>query len=89
METNFGGYIRTALQRSSEDCSKHWTADSISMRFSMKQRYHCVCFFLLEKEKTSKLHREFMSPALFLFKLLKMGKLTRGNTYLSIEAGNQ
>ena len=28
--------------------------------------------------KTSKFHREFMSPALFLFELLKMGNLTRG-----------
>ena len=28
--------------------------------------------------KTSKFHREFMSPALFLFELLKMGKLTTG-----------
>ena len=27
---------------------------------------------------TSKFHWEFMSPALFLFKLLKMSKLTRG-----------
>ena len=27
---------------------------------------------------TSKFHREFMSPALFLFELLKMSKLTRG-----------
>ena len=42
---------------------------------------------------TSKFHREFMSPALFLFELLKMGKLTEDHwsyiTYLSIEAGNQ
>ena len=34
-----------------------------------------------------------MSPALFLFELLKMGKLTRGHwsciTYLSIEAGKK
>ena len=33
-----------------------------------------------------------MSPALFLFELLKMGKLTRGPLvlyHLSIEAGNQ
>ena len=28
--------------------------------------------------KTSKFHRKFMSPALFLFELLKVGKLTRG-----------
>ena len=27
---------------------------------------------------TSKFHREFMSPALFLFELLKISKLTRG-----------
>ena len=38
-----------------------------------------------ETEETSKFHGEFMSPALFLFEVLKMGKLT----YLSIEAGNQ
>ena len=31
-----------------------------------------------ETEEISKFHREFMSPALFLFELLKMGKLTRG-----------
>ena len=31
-----------------------------------------------ETEETSKFHREFMSPALFLFELLKMSKLTRG-----------
>ena len=29
-------------------------------------------------ETTSKFHREFMSPALFLFEVLKMGKLTGG-----------
>ena len=28
--------------------------------------------------KTSEFHGEFMSPALFLFEVLKMGKLTRG-----------
>ena len=28
--------------------------------------------------RTSKFHGEFMSPALFLFEVLKMGKLTRG-----------
>ena len=28
--------------------------------------------------KTSKFHGEFMSPALFLFEVLKIGKLTRG-----------
>ena len=28
--------------------------------------------------KTSKFHGEFMSPALFLFEVLKMGNLTRG-----------
>ena len=31
-----------------------------------------------ETEETSKFHGEFMSPALFLFEVLKMGKLTRG-----------
>ena len=31
-----------------------------------------------KQTQTSKFHREFMSPALFLFELLKMGKLTRG-----------
>ena len=31
-----------------------------------------------EAEETSKFHEEFMSPALFLFEVLKMGKLTRG-----------
>ena len=34
-------------------------------------------FFFITKKKTSKFHREFMSPALFLFELLKMSKLTR------------
>ena len=29
-------------------------------------------------EETRKFHREFMSPALFLFEVLKMGKLFRG-----------
>ena len=29
-------------------------------------------------DRTSKFHREFMSPTLFLFELLKMSKLTRG-----------
>ena len=32
----------------------------------------------LEIKETSKFHKEFMPPALFLFELLKMGKLTRG-----------
>ena len=31
-----------------------------------------------ERNRTSKLLGEFMSPALFLFEVLKMGKLTRG-----------
>ena len=31
-----------------------------------------------ETEATSKFHGEFMSPALFLFEVLKMVKLTRG-----------
>ena len=31
-----------------------------------------------ETEETSKFHGEFISPALFLFEVLKMGKLTRG-----------
>ena len=31
-----------------------------------------------ETEETSKFHGEFMSPALFLFEVLKMVKLTRG-----------
>ena len=31
-----------------------------------------------DMQETSKFHREFMSPVLFLFELLKMGKLTRG-----------
>ena len=31
-----------------------------------------------ETEETSKVHGEFMSPALFLFEVLKMVKLTRG-----------
>ena len=35
------------------------------------------CFFVLHKQ-TSKFHREFIFPALFLFEVLKMGKLTRG-----------
>ena len=35
---------------------------------------HEICVF----EKTSKFHGEFMSPALFLFEVLKMVKLTRG-----------
>ena len=45
-----------------------------------------------ETEETSKFYWEFMSPALFLFEMLKMGKLTRGPFLLyhvSIEAGNQ
>ena len=32
--------------------------------------------------KTSKFHREFMFPALFLFELLKMGKFIRGSLVL-------
>ena len=36
-----------------------------------------VCFHV-EIRKTSKFHGEFMSPTLFLFEMLKMGKLTRG-----------
>ena len=32
----------------------------------------------VELEETSKFHGEFMSPALFLFEVLKMVKLTRG-----------
>ena len=40
---------------------------------SMKYQSYC-----LEQNKTNKFHREFMSPALFLFEVLKMGKLTRG-----------
>ena len=32
----------------------------------------------VETEETSKFHGEFMSPALFLFEVLKMVKLTRG-----------
>ena len=35
-------------------------------------------FLDLEKDITSKFHGEFMSPALFLFEVLKMVKLTRG-----------
>ena len=31
-----------------------------------------------ETEETSKFHGEFMSPTLFLFEVLKIGKLTRG-----------
>ena len=31
-----------------------------------------------ETEETSKFQGEFMPPALFLFEVLKMGKLTRG-----------
>ena len=31
-----------------------------------------------EPEETSKFHGEYMSPALFLFEVLKKGKLTRG-----------
>ena len=45
----------------------------------------CVCvfffflfFFLQIQIITSKFHGEFMSPALFLFEVLKMVKLTRG-----------
>ena len=34
--------------------------------------------FLPKRSTTSKFHGEFMSPALFLFEVLKMGKLTRG-----------
>ena len=34
--------------------------------------------FLMMSIKTSKFHGEFMSPALFLFEVLKMVKLTRG-----------
>ena len=47
-----------------------------------------------ETEESSKFHREFISPALFLFELLKMSKLTRGPLVLyhlprSIEAGKK
>ena len=35
-------------------------------------------FSLYDLCKTSKFHGEFMSPALFLFEVLKMVKLTRG-----------
>ena len=35
-------------------------------------------FFFNFSEKTSEFHGEFMSPALFLFEVLKMVKLTRG-----------
>ena len=50
----------------------------ISCKLSQKiisMKYQSYC---LEQNKTSKFHREFMSPALFLFEVLKMGKLTRG-----------
>ena len=49
-----------------------------------KAKTICLCPFWgrdikqQQQQKTSKLHREFMSPALFLFELLKTGKLTRG-----------
>ena len=35
-------------------------------------------FFKVSKYQTSKFHGEFMSPALFLFEVLKKVKLTRG-----------
>ena len=42
-------------------------------RFPLQTQNHAK-----KSKLTSKFHREFMSPALFLFELLKMGKLTRG-----------
>ena len=45
----------------------------------------CVKFYFIASgeinvylKETSKFHGEFMSPALFLFEVLKMVKLTRG-----------
>ena len=49
----------------------HGKPKTVSLHFSSKRR-----------GTTSKFHREFMSPTLFLFQLLKMGKLTRGSLVL-------
>ena len=45
---------------------------------SWKIRYKISFIFKSSPKQNKQYHREFMSPALFLFVVLKMGKLTRG-----------
>ena len=75
----------------------HWQAwanradlDQMLQKAASNQGLHCLPAIKQLLDTTSKFHREFMSPTLFLFELLKMSKDHWSCiTYLSTEAGKK